>query len=89
MCVCVYCVPIAEVGNRESRYEAAAGVETYCAEKKEVSKGTREVHSDIAEQRHFMATLERHNEHQSSGQSLGLRTTKVKNKTLPCNNKQK
>lgn len=50
---------------------------THRAQREEVPKGTRAVHTDTAKQRYFMETSVRDHDHQTSGQPLGSRATQV------------
>lgn len=50
---------------------------THRAQGEKIPKGTRAVHTDTAEQRHFVETLVRDHDHQTSGQPLGPRATQV------------
>lgn len=67
----------AQISHCEGGYNTTTGVAAYSTEDKEIPKGTREVYTNIIEQRYSVATFEWNNEHQTSRQPLGLWTTQV------------
>jgi hypothetical protein len=48
----------AQISHCEGGYNTTTGVAAYSAEDKEIPKGTREVYTNIIEQRYSVATFE-------------------------------